>query len=74
MVERFLGIVVQPLLVRRAICFGHDLLGFICFETQLKYLYKDLWLTDILTILPHGVEDVKKDVDEFLSMRFLYST
>lgn len=74
MVERFLGIVVQPLLVRWAIRFGHDFLSFVCFETQLKYLYKDLWLTDILAVLPHGVEDVKKYVDKFLSMRFLYST
>lgn len=74
MVERFLGIVVQPLLVRWAIRFGHDFLGFVCFETQLKYLYKDLWLTDILAVLPHSVEDVKKDVDEFRSMRFLHST
>jgi hypothetical protein len=74
MVERLLGIIVQPLLVWWAVCFGHHFFGFIILEALLEYLYKDLRLTDVLAVLPHCVENVTEDIEELLSMRFLYGT
>jgi hypothetical protein len=71
-IESFLGVVIQPLLVRRTVCFRHDVLGLVLLEALLEDLCKDLRLADILAILPHCMENVTEDGDEMLLMCFLH--
>jgi len=73
-VECFLCVVVEPLLVWRAVCACHDVLSFVLAELLLQYFGEDFRFTYIFSTLPHCVIDVKEGSNELLLMGLLYTT
>lgn len=67
-IKRFLCVVVETLLERRAACICQHISDLVFLQPQLKHLCKDLWFTEIFMVLPHSSEDVKEDAHKMLGM------